>query len=70
MARKPRAAGYFRISAENGRGEALEAPAIYKDQIARHAAEVGAEFDPERDCFADIDVSGGTHPLVRGGFGE
>jgi DNA invertase Pin-like site-specific DNA recombinase len=68
MARKPRAAGYFRISAENGRGDALEAPAIYKDQIARHAADLGAEHDPDQDCFADVNVSGGVDPLLRGGF--
>ncbi len=70
MSRKLRAAGYFRISQEGGKGDLLEAPKIYRRQIERHAAELGCEFDPEQDLFSDIDVSGGVAPPDRGGFAE
>jgi site-specific DNA recombinase len=68
--RQLRAAGYFRISRENGRGDALEAPNIYKSQIAHHATELNCIHSPDSDTFADVNVSGGVNPLLRGGFDE
>jgi site-specific DNA recombinase len=59
-----RAAGYYRISQANGHEEA---PEIWEGAIQAYCQRKGYEV---AEMFADLDVSGGLHPLRRGGFGE